>query len=183
MRKKVHKWIWAWDFDKEEKWLNEMSDKGWAMVGYSFCTYEFEKTDSERYTYRLEFLKNGLNHPESQSYLEFLEETGAEQVGSWGRWVYLRKNRKLGGFDLFSDFESKIAHLKRIAFLFVPLALLNLGNGISNILIGIQNTTFINPANFWVGCLCLSAALLLVYGDLRIWLKIKKLEKEKQIYE
>ena len=29
MRKKVYKWIWAWNFDKEEKWLNEMSDKGW----------------------------------------------------------------------------------------------------------------------------------------------------------
>ncbi len=183
MRKKVHKWIWAWDFDKEEKWLNEMSDKGWSMVGYSFCTYEFEKTDSERYTYRLEFLKNGLNHPESQSYLEFLEETGAEQVGSWGRWVYLRKNRKLGSFDLFSDYESKIAHLKRIVCLFVPLALLNVGNGINNINLGLNLHTVISPVNFWLGCLCLALGLFILYGGFRIWRKIKKLEKEKQIYE
>ncbi len=183
MRKKVHKWIWAWDFDKEEKWLNEMSDKGWSMVSYSFCTYELEKTDAERYTYRLELLKNGLNHPESQSYLEFLEETGAEQVGSWGRWVYLRKNRKLGSFDLFSDYESKIAHLKRIVCLFVPLGFLNVGTGTSNILMGIENKTFISPANFWAGCLCLSVALLLLYGSFRIWRKIKRLEKEKAIYE
>ena len=25
MRKKVYKWFWAWEFDKEEKWLNEMA--------------------------------------------------------------------------------------------------------------------------------------------------------------
>ncbi len=183
MRKKVHKWIWAWNFDKEEKWLNEMSDKGWAMAGYSFCTYEFEKTDAERYTYRVELLKNGLNHPESQSYLEFLEETGVERVGSWGRWVYLRKNRRLGSFELFSDYESKIAHLRRIICLFVPLSILNLANGLSNLMQGFFQSNIISPANFWMGCVCLAVGLLLLYGVFRIWRKIKKLEKEKQIYE
>ncbi len=25
MRKTIRKWFWAWDTDKEEKWLNEMA--------------------------------------------------------------------------------------------------------------------------------------------------------------
>ena len=42
MRKTIRKWFWAWDFEKEEKWLNEMAAKGLALVGVGFCKYEFD---------------------------------------------------------------------------------------------------------------------------------------------
>ncbi|MBQ2899558.1 MAG: DUF2812 domain-containing protein, partial [Oscillospiraceae bacterium] len=32
MKKVIKKMFWAWDFEKEEKWLNEMSAKGLALV-------------------------------------------------------------------------------------------------------------------------------------------------------
>ena len=32
MRKVIRKWFWAWNFEKEEEWLNEMSAKGLALV-------------------------------------------------------------------------------------------------------------------------------------------------------
>jgi hypothetical protein len=32
-----------WDYEKEEKWLNEMVAKGFAMSSYTFCVYTFEK--------------------------------------------------------------------------------------------------------------------------------------------
>ncbi len=41
MKHIIHKWFWAWDFDKEEKWLNEMSAKGLNLTGVSFCRYVF----------------------------------------------------------------------------------------------------------------------------------------------
>ena len=31
-RKTVRKWFWVWDFDKEERWLNEMAMSGWLLV-------------------------------------------------------------------------------------------------------------------------------------------------------
>ncbi len=39
-----HKWFWAWQDDKEERWLEEMSERGLHLVspGY-FGRYEFEK--------------------------------------------------------------------------------------------------------------------------------------------
>jgi len=29
--KKVFRWFWVWDFEKEERWLNEMAAQGWAL--------------------------------------------------------------------------------------------------------------------------------------------------------
>ena len=53
-------------------------------------------------------LENHPDSPESRKYLEFLEEAGIERVGSYMRWVYLRKKAADGPFDLFSDYESRM---------------------------------------------------------------------------
>ena len=29
--KTVFRWWWAWDFDKEEQWLNQMAQFGWLI--------------------------------------------------------------------------------------------------------------------------------------------------------
>lgn len=42
MRQTIRKLFWVWDFDKEEKWLNEMAAKGLSLVAVGFCKYEFE---------------------------------------------------------------------------------------------------------------------------------------------
>lgn len=44
MRKVVHKLFWIWDYDKEEKWLNEMAAKGFSLISVKLLTYEFENT-------------------------------------------------------------------------------------------------------------------------------------------
>jgi hypothetical protein len=36
--------FWVWDFDKEEKWLNEMAAKGLSLVSVGFYKYEFVRT-------------------------------------------------------------------------------------------------------------------------------------------
>ena len=35
-RKIVKKWIWIWDFDKEERWLNTMAPSGWVLGKVGF---------------------------------------------------------------------------------------------------------------------------------------------------
>lgn len=185
MRKKVHKWFFAWDFEKEEKWLNEMAAKGWGMVSFHFwlCTYEFEKTEPQKYLYRLEFLEHAPCHPESESYLEFLEETGIEQVGSYMRWVYLRKERALGEFEIFSDYANKIKHLNRLNAMFIPISLLNIGVGIQNVSLGWGMRSIVSPFNFFLGCINLLVGILLILGMLKIFGKTRKLKKEQSIYE
>lgn len=101
MRKVIHKCFFVWNFDKEEKWLCDMASKGFALVGVGFCRYEFENCDPGEYDVRLQLLNDRPNHPESQHYISFIEETGAEHVGSYCKWVYFRKRHQMGHLSCF----------------------------------------------------------------------------------
>ena len=179
MRKVVRKWFFAWDYDKEEKWLNEMAAKGLGLVAVSFCRYEFEECEPGEYKYRLEMLEYDRSHPETQQYIAFLEETGVDHLGFFSKWSYFRRKASDGEFDIFSDFDSKIKHLKRIQVLLFLI-------GISNLWVGIQNLYFLFAHNFeWnaIGFVNIFLSLLLMYGVYRIEKKKKKLKKDRQIFE
>ena len=179
MRKVIKKLFEAWNFDKEEKWLNEMAAKGLCLVAVGFCRYEFEECLPGEYTIRLELLEHQPSHPESAQYIAFMEETGAEQVGSYMRWVYFRKKTSEGAFELFSDFDSRIRHLKRIISLIGVLAGLNLGLGIYNIGLFFMLETAINL----VGFISIAIGFWALWGTLRLIKKKKMLVREKQIFE
>jgi Protein of unknown function (DUF2812). len=117
MRFTVHRLFFAWDFDKEEKWLNEMAARGMNLQGVGFCRYVFEEGMPGEYQYHIEWLKNGPSHPESISYIRFLEEAGVEHIGSFKRWAYFRKKRADGAFDLYCDLDLLIDHFRRIKWL------------------------------------------------------------------
>lgn len=89
-----------WDYEKEEKWLNEMSAKGMALTDYSWCRYVFKEEANNQYTYRIELLKDMPTHPESIAYLRFLEESGVECVATYMRWAYLRKKQKVHSISI-----------------------------------------------------------------------------------
>ncbi|MBN2616897.1 MAG: DUF2812 domain-containing protein, partial [Spirochaetales bacterium] len=103
------------NYEKEEKWLNEMCSKGYGLVGYSWCKYTFNDCEPNEYIYRLEMLEHLPSSPEGQKYLEFLKDTGIEHVATYIKWVFLRKKSSDGQFNLFTDIESKVKHHMRIA--------------------------------------------------------------------
>ncbi|MCT4543166.1 MAG: DUF2812 domain-containing protein [Vallitalea sp.] len=117
-------------YEKEEKWLNEMSAKGMMLTDVGFCKYTFEECIPGEYIYRLELLHHLPFQCESDSYIKFLEDTGIEYVGSYLRWGYFRKKAQDGVFELYSDVDSKIEHYKRITLianvLFVFLACMSI---------------------------------------------------------
>ncbi len=165
-KKIIWKLFFVWDFEKEEQWLNEMAAQGWALCGVGFCRYEFERREPDAYIIRMQMGKNGSD------YISFMEETGAEYVGRMVNWLYFRKDASLGPFDLFSDIDSRIAHLKRIGFMLMMI-------GIGNLMIGIGNS--MNGSRLgWINLVC---ATLLMYGLGRIHGKIEALEKERTLRE
>ncbi len=101
-------------YEKEEKWLNKMSAKGMLLTDVAPFRYVFEEGTPEKYIYRLELLDHLPHHPESISYIKFMEETGVEYVGSCVRWVYFRRLAADGEFEIYSDNKSKLMHLSRI---------------------------------------------------------------------
>lgn len=72
MRFTKYKVLFAWDFEKEEKWLNEMSAKGMQLVGVGIFKYIFEEGNPGEYFYRIELLEELPTHPESISYIRFM---------------------------------------------------------------------------------------------------------------
>lgn len=123
MRHKVRKLFFIWDYDKEEKWLNDMAAKGMNLVSASFFNFVFEEGTPGEYEYHLEWMKHHPSHPESIKYRRFLEETGFEEVATFKKWLFLRKNSKEMAFDLFSNLDSRMEHLRRI-LVFMPLLFL-----------------------------------------------------------
>lgn len=180
MNKTIRKVFWLWDFDKEEAWLNEMSAQGLQLQKVGFCRYTFQQGIPGEYTYRLEMLDNLPSHRSSIDYIQFIESTGAEHIGTLFRWVYFRKKTELGGFELFSDLTSRIQHLNRILILSAILSILNVSNGFNQIALwhAIQHSF-----NLAIGGLCLGVGLLIGWGSLLILQKKKKLQREQALYE
>lgn len=180
MRKIIRKWFWAWDFDREENWLNEMSAKGLALDDVGFCKYSFEECLPGEYRITLEFLDKWPTHPESQQYIKFIEETKAEHLGSLSRWAYFRKKSEYGDFSLHSDNDSKIKHLNRILVLLSVISIANLPNAINNIMWYLNSGLLFNLI-VGISITCLSG--LLACGALKIHIKKRKLQKEQSIFE
>ncbi len=183
MRTTLRKWFWIWDFDKEEKWLSEMAAKGFALVSVGFCRYEFEDCIPGEYNVRLEMLDSMPDHPESRKYIQFLEETGAEHVGSRIRWIYLRRKAECGHFDLFSDNESRIRHLGGIMHLLALLGGANLCIALGNFSIAFGVNETFSAVNAVCAGISLACAALMWFGWYRLARKRQKLQAEAQVFE
>lgn len=187
MRKVVHKLFWVWQFDKEEKWLNEMAAKGLALVGTGlFCRYEFEESLPGEYEVRLQLLEKSPVHPESEKYISFIEETGAEHVGSYMKWVYFRKKKSDGEFQLFSDTDSKIKQLSMVISCILILSIINLVVGVENTYLLIRHFSGAlgggSSANI-IGFVNLAIGIFGTAGAMRLIRKRSRLKKDKQIFE
>jgi len=172
------------NFEKEEKWLNDMAAKGLNFIDYSFSRYLFEEGKPGEYTYRMELLNNLPSNPESKAYIKFMEETGAECIGTYVRWVYFRKKTSEGPFDLYSDYDSRINHYKRVAA-FTGIAIsINLiamvGNIIIGIVSGIERGFYFN---IYISLINLAIVIAFTPMFISYLRRIKKMKEERSIYE
>jgi hypothetical protein len=178
MVKKVFKLYW--DKDAEEKWLNQMSNKGWALTNFYLGVYTFKECENGEYCYRIDLMKNIASSKESMDYIKLVEETGAEYVSSWFRWVFFRKKVSNGEFELYTDIESKIRSYKEIRKMFGIL-------GVAEICIGIGQIGNLSVNNYFniyaaiATILVFSLAAILLRVTIKTTNKIKELEKEHSI--
>ena len=112
------------DKDKETQWLNEMSQKGWAMTGFFAGFYRFEPCEKGKYTYQIDFGNEFFSV--SDDYREFMSDSDIEIIQSWGFWVFLRKLSSEGEFQLYTDVDSQIEHYKKIRNMFKAVTVIEL---------------------------------------------------------
>lgn len=179
MIKKVHKLFI--NYEKEEKWLNEMAAKGYNFINYTIGTYTFEGGTPGEYIYRIELLKEMPSNPESEAYIKFMEESGIKCIDTSWRWVFFQKKASDGEFNLFSDYDSKINHYKRI------LTLLGIVS-VSNLLIGLNNIHLVsslskNISINYIGFINIGLFIFFTPYLILLIRKINRYKKEKQIFE
>lgn len=180
MKKIVHKIFFAWQFEEEEKWLNDMSSDGWVLTEVGFCKYVFEPCEKGEYKYKLEYLEHSTGSKESLNYISFIEETGAEYIGNYMRWVYFRKKTADGEvFDIYSDVTSKKRYFDRVVAFLKVIAALNLVIGIGNVIIALLNHTFANA----MGIINLILAVFIYQGYKKIDKKSQQLAEEQILFD
>ena len=102
------------DFEEEERWINERAAEGLLLRAVHYPRYDFERGEPGSYIYRMQLLRQGVRRPESRRYLEFLEEMGIEYVDHVGCWIYLRRPAAEGPFELQPDLDARIAQAGRV---------------------------------------------------------------------
>ena len=130
--KREFKWFWAWNDEREERWLTEMAEQGWHLQAPgTFGFYTFERGAPRNVTYRLDFKTAGKD---MEAYLQLFADAGWEHVGAMGGWQYFRKEAAAGEApEIYTDQASKIYKYQRLLLfltIFLPIyvvMLINLG--------------------------------------------------------
>ncbi|TFG76136.1 MAG: DUF2812 domain-containing protein [Chrysiogenales bacterium] len=165
------KWFWAWDDEKEETWLEEMSQNGWHLDNPGLpCVYHFIKGEPRDYSYRLDFRIGSFKS--LQEYLQICRDAGWEMLGRMSSWYYFRKECRGGEKpEFFSEKDSKVQKYSRLLiFLLIFLP----------IMLNVMRTVFQRQeSKFFTGVGIFYAFLLLffTYAIIRLLLRIKKLKK------
>ncbi len=117
---KQFRWFWAWDDEKEEAWLREMSQKGWHFKSVRLPgNYTFEQGEPRDDVYRLDFF---TDRKDMVNYLQLFQDGGWEYLGEMNIWQYFRKPA-VGGIapEIFSDNASKAHKYQRVTLILVIL--------------------------------------------------------------
>jgi len=122
--KTVFRMLWAWNDEKEERWLAEQERSGWHLKTVRGFGYSFERAPASEVVYRLDF-QSGPRESRKE-YLALFQDSGWEHVGARGNWHYFRKGMTNGKApEIFTDPASRVAKYQRaMAALGVMLALL-----------------------------------------------------------
>lgn len=112
------KWFWAWEDEKEEAWLTEMSENGYHLKSIGFPgVYTFNTGESRNYVYRLDFNTDRKGY---QEYLQLFQDAGWEHIGEYGSWQYFRTRvTESEEPEIYTDNESKGKKYSRIMFFLI----------------------------------------------------------------
>ncbi|MBS5111648.1 MAG: DUF2812 domain-containing protein [Coprobacillus cateniformis] len=111
--KKVFKMFLYTDYQKEEKWLNLMSQNGWNLLDKKGFIYYFI-SDNITYIYKKDCFPVNKKSDFIKDYLELNSDNGVVLFLKKGNWYYFRRDINRGSYDLYSDNESKLIYLGRI---------------------------------------------------------------------
>ncbi|MCR8747068.1 DUF2812 domain-containing protein [Romboutsia lituseburensis] len=173
--KKVFKMFVIGEEEKECKWLEEMSKKGYHLVNVRFaCHYTFEKTDSQDYSYMIDMREN--NSLDEGEYLAIYEDYGLEYVDKSKDFYYFRSKDKNNMKHIKHIEQGRYAdRLKSQSKLLLIMGLLNVLIGVMGILhtFSTVNTQYIEIT--YINLIIGIAVIYIFYANSK---KIKRIESD-----
>ncbi len=117
--KTVFKVIFAWQDEKEEKWLEEMAASGWHLLSVAPFVYTFQRGTPEVVTYRLDYkLTTNKDYPE---YVSIFRDSGWELVASMANWHYYRiKPENSNTPEIYNSSRAKAQKYRRLLAVLLP---------------------------------------------------------------
>lgn len=176
--KKVVKVIFAWQDEKEEKWLEEEAANGWHLETAAPYVYWFHRGEPAKVAYRLDY-KNTLDKDYAE-YTGLFKDSGWELVASFANWHYYRIDKTNQSVpEIYNSGKSKAQKYHRVLLSFLPM--LPIYFILFNPAISLNEERMNSPFGIVVLIIkILMLALLLFYGYvlIRLLSKIKQLESE-----
>jgi hypothetical protein len=112
--------FWAWDDEREERWLSEMARCGWHLRRPALLRFAFDHGAPAEVVYKLDY--NILKGDDRAEYLGLFRAAGWEHVGDIANWHYFRTAAAAGAApDIFTDTESRAGKYRRLLLLLLAL--------------------------------------------------------------
>ncbi len=114
------------DFEKEEKWLEKMSEDGWLLRKGSLL-YHFEKVEPKKREIRIDYREFG-SKKDFENYKAIFEDSGWRHLSgtkSSGSQYFLKVSEDSAG-EIFSDELSKAGRYRRLSNAWVTLAIVSM---------------------------------------------------------
>ena len=98
---------WFVDFDKEEKWLNDMAKKGWAFWHTNGVIYRFKQCNPEEFIYQIDFDEK-KSKKDIDDYVVFRSSCGDQFVHQWKSKIYWKRVTASGPFEAENNVAAKL---------------------------------------------------------------------------
>lgn len=187
--KEERKIFFIWDYEREQQWLNDQARQGWNLVRVGFCRYEFEYGEPGEYQYALQALEGTAGSVKQQDYLDFLEDMGVQLIARFTYWGYFRRKAQDTPFEMYSDVDSHIRHIRRIEYCLLPLLVLCLLNTTNVIRIFVADYAPDTPYALFCSAFPLLLALLgacigmMTYAIIRLETSIRHFRQDRGWHE
>ena len=98
---------WFIDFDKEQRWINDMCKKGWAFWHTNGVVYRFKRCEPEEFIYQIDFDEQAQKRRVGD-YVAFRASCGDEFVHQWKQKIYWKRATANGPFEAESNVAAQL---------------------------------------------------------------------------
>ncbi len=166
------------DYKEEEKWLENQHSNGWKLIKINLpFFYTFEKVQSEKVIYQLDFKEKEA----TDDYIKMYEDYGWQHLGYYLGWNYFRKYESAATSEsdkeIFSDTESKIEMIEQVfKTRMLPVLTIFVAVMLPNFC-GLDKLDF-SPSEIIFTIIYLVVFALYIWGIIHCGIKLTKMKKE-----